>query len=83
MNVSIEISMYPLADDYIPPIQAFIERLNRHSDLKVLTNTMSTQVFGPYAETLRIVAEAMQAQHRETPKASFVIKVLNGDLRPE
>lgn len=82
MNVSIEISMYPLADDYIPPIQAFIARLNAHPELTVITNTLSTQVFGPYAETLQAVAEAMRAQHAETPRASFVMKVLNGDLRP-
>ena len=83
MNVSVEISMYPLADDYIPPIQSFIDRLNRHPELTVMTNTMSTQVFGPYAQTLKILADEMQAQHRETPKASFVMKILNGDLRPD
>ncbi|EKE76615.1 thiamine-binding protein [Gallaecimonas xiamenensis] len=81
MNLSVEISMYPLADDYIPPIQAFIDELNRHPNLKVITNTMSTQVFGPYDEVLKVVGEAMKAQHAKG-KASFVCKFLGGDLRP-
>ncbi|MED5525602.1 hypothetical protein [Gallaecimonas pentaromativorans] len=81
MNLSVEISMYPLADDYIPPIQGFIDTLNRHPQLTVLTNTMSTQVFGPYDTVLKVVGEAMKAFHAEG-KASFVCKFLGGDLRP-
>ena len=46
MRISVEISMYPLKDEYIPGIQAFIDRLNKYPELKVITNTMSTQVFG-------------------------------------
>lgn len=83
MNVSVEISMYPLADEYIPAIQAFIDDLNQHDDIKVLTNTMSTQVFGEYSTVLSIVTAAMQRAHQTTPKAPFVMKVLNGDLSPE
>ncbi len=83
MNVSVEISMYPLADEFIPVIQAFIDDLNRHEDIKCITNTMSTQVFGEYAEVLRVVSECMQRAHQTTPKAPFVLKVLNGDLSPQ
>ncbi|WP_115718799.1 hypothetical protein [Gallaecimonas mangrovi] len=81
MNLSVEISMYPLADNYIPPIQGFIDELNRHPELQVITNTMSTQVFGPYDTVLMVVGEAMKAYH-QTAKASFVCKFLGGDLRP-
>lgn len=81
MNLSVEISMYPLAEDYIPPIQGFIDELNRHPGLTVLTNTMSTQVFGPYDEVMAVLAAAMKAEHAKG-KASFVCKFLGGDLRP-
>ena len=46
MDIGVEISLYPLNDDYIPPIQGFIERLNADGRFKVITNHMSTQVFG-------------------------------------
>lgn len=82
MNVSVEISLYPLADEYLPPIRSFIERLNTYAELEVHTNTMSTQVFGNYQEVLTILAAEMQRTHEETPKAAFAMKVLGGDLSP-
>ncbi len=83
MKVSVEISMYPLADQYIPPIQGFIDRLKSHPELQVIGNTMSTQVYGDYARVLEIVSSEMQKAHQSTPKAAFVLKVLNGDLSPD
>jgi uncharacterized protein YqgV (UPF0045/DUF77 family) len=83
MQVSVEISLYPLANEFIPPIQDFIHRLNQHPDLVVLTNTMSTQVFGPYERVMAVLAKEMQQTHQQTPKAAFAMKVLNGDLSPD
>ena len=82
MKVSVEISLYPLANDYIPPIKRFIERLNGYSTLRVITNTMSTQVFGEYGTVMQVLGEEMQTLHREVPKACFVMKVLGSDLDP-
>ncbi len=42
MNIAVEISMYPLAEEYLPAIQAFIDRVRSNDKLQVLTNTMST-----------------------------------------
>jgi uncharacterized protein YqgV (UPF0045/DUF77 family) len=56
VKISVEMSLYPLTEEYIPPIQRFIDRLNAVPGLRVETNTMSTQVFGDYElvfETLR------------------------------
>ncbi len=79
-QVSVEISLYPLRDDFIAPIAQFIERLNTYQELTVKTNCMSTQVFGEYARTLQILAEEMGKTHQEFPKACFAMKVLNGNL---
>jgi uncharacterized protein YqgV (UPF0045/DUF77 family) len=48
MQISIEMSLYPLTEEFIPVIQGFIDRLNAVPGLRVETNTMSTQVFGEY-----------------------------------
>jgi uncharacterized protein YqgV (UPF0045/DUF77 family) len=82
MKVSIEISLYPLDQNYIPPIQEFIDRLNSYQELKVIENTMSTQVYGDYAKVFEILNTEMQRTHHKTPKAAFVMKVLHGDLSP-
>lgn len=82
MKVSVEISLYPLDQNYIPPIQEFIDRLNGYDELKVIGNTMSTQVYGDYAKVFEILHTEMQRTHQHTPKAAFVMKVLQGDLSP-
>jgi uncharacterized protein YqgV (UPF0045/DUF77 family) len=76
LDVGVEISLYPLADDYIPPIADFIARLNRDSRLKVITNSMSTQVFGPYDVVLGELVREMKTTMQNEPKVVFVMKVL-------
>jgi len=83
MKVSVEISLYPLDQNYIPPIQDFIDRLQAYGELKVIGNTMSTQVYGDYDKVFEILNTEMQRTHQHTPKAAFVMKVLNGDLSPD
>lgn len=80
MKVSVEISLYPLDHNFIPPIQSFIDRLNTYDEIKVIENTMSTQVYGDYMRIMEIVSQEMNQTHQQTPKAAFMLKVLNGDL---
>ncbi|QFT55218.1 hypothetical protein [Microbulbifer sp. THAF38] len=82
MQLSAEISMYPLKDEYIPSIQAFIERLNSHSDLRVITNTMSTQIFGEYDLLMDILKIEMRKSYEQFGRAIFVCKFIDGDLAP-
>ena len=78
MKLVAEISLYPLNLDYIPPIQAFIDRLNTYPQLEVTTSTTSTVVSGDYLPTMQILAEEMQRSHQEIGQAIFVCKFLNG-----
>jgi hypothetical protein len=79
MKLVAEISLYPLNLDYIPPIQAFIDRLNTYPQLEVLTSMTNTIVRGDYLPTMQILAEEMQRSHQEIGQAIFVCKFLNGD----
>jgi uncharacterized protein YqgV (UPF0045/DUF77 family) len=81
MEVAVELSLYPLRNEFIPPIAAFIERLNTHADLKVVTNSMSTQVFGEYQHVMKTLALEIGRSLESTPKAVFVMKVL-GPMAP-
>ncbi|WP_237059568.1 hypothetical protein [Microbulbifer sediminum] len=82
MKISVEISKYPLKDEYIPAIQNFIDRLNRHPDLRVITNTMSTQVFGDYDLVMDTLKQEMRASYENFGRAIFVCKFIDGDLAP-
>ena len=48
MKIAVDISLYPLDADFVPPISDVIERLNGYDDLEVWTNAMSTQVVGEF-----------------------------------
>lgn len=79
MNVSIEMSYYPLHDEFIPHIKGFIDRLNTYSKIKTKTNGMSTQVFGDYFEVMEILTNEIHKSF-ELPHSVFVMKIINADL---
>lgn len=87
MKLTIDISKYPLADDYIEPIKGFIEKLNNqlsaHDDVKVITNTLSTQVFGDYDAVMKALNDCIKWSFATYGKVVFVVKFLHGDLRPD
>jgi len=76
MQIGVEISLYPLNADYIPPIRDFIARLNAESRLRIVTNAMSTQVFGDYDVVLPLLQAEIRRTFEENAKAVFVMKVL-------
>jgi uncharacterized protein YqgV (UPF0045/DUF77 family) len=76
MEIGIEISLYPLTSEFIPPIEDFISRINRDNRFKVLTNSMSTQIFGPYEVLFDALNREMRTTFERAGKAVFVVKVL-------
>ena len=61
MRIAVDISLYPLDADYVPPIKDFIERLNRQPGLRVETNAMSTQVSGEHDRVFAALADETTA----------------------
>lgn len=80
MNISVEISYYPLRVEYIPHIKDFIGRMKGYTDLEVNSNTMSTQIFGDYDTVMQALSEEIRRSF-ELPHSIFVLKIINGDLR--
>jgi uncharacterized protein YqgV (UPF0045/DUF77 family) len=78
VRCAVEISMYPLTGDYRPWIQAFIDRLNTYAELEVVTNSLSTQVWGPLDRVMSILAAEMERSAAAAPQSIFVMKVLPG-----
>ncbi len=80
MRVAVDISLYPLADDFIPPIKDVIERLNANSSVEVVTNSMSTQIRGEYDVVMAALNQEIKKTFDQCPKAVFAIKILNNPL---
>ncbi|MCH8070678.1 MAG: thiamine-binding protein [Proteobacteria bacterium] len=80
MRVAVDISLYPLADDFLPPIKDVIERLSANSSVEVVTNAMSTQIRGEYDEVMAALNQEIKKTFEQCPKAVFAIKILNNPL---
>ncbi len=76
MDIAVDISLYPLQRDFVPPIQDFIDRLQADARLKVVSNSLSTQVSGPYEVVMAALAREIRPTFELDAKSVFVMKVL-------
>ena len=77
MKAAAELSLYPLADDYLTPIRDVIERLNAIDELDVTTNAMSTQVSGDYDVLMAALTREVRTSFERHGKCVFVMKLLH------
>ena len=83
MKISVEISLYPLADNYLPVVDQFIKGLYKFDVLNVHTSHLSTQIIGEYDAVFDALKSEMFQTFQSTTQASFVLKVLKGDAQVE
>jgi len=77
MKIAVDISLYPLDAEFLPPIKDVIDRLNAHDNLEVWTNAMSTQVVGDFDDVMDALKQEIGATFDQIPKGVFVIKMFN------
>ena len=81
MQVSIELSLYPLNEKFISPIDDFINRLETYNIIEVRKNNMSTQLFGEFDVLMNILKVEMGKTFKEEINSVFNLKIVNGDSR--
>jgi uncharacterized protein YqgV (UPF0045/DUF77 family) len=83
MKVTLEITMYPLSDGYKEAVKDFLRSLNKIENIEVITNGVSTQVFGEYDYVMKAYTDALKPSlESETPIAA-VSKIINSHLPPD
>ena len=80
MKVAVDISLYPLDADYLPPIKDVIARFNDHKGIETWTNAMSTQLFGEYDVVMQVLHKEIGTTFKNLPKAVFTIRILNNPV---
>ena len=80
MKLTAELSLYPLREDYIATIQAFIDAVREDPALDVVTNAMSTQVCGDYTRVFAAVSTALAESTRQFGKQVLVVKFIPWEL---
>jgi uncharacterized protein YqgV (UPF0045/DUF77 family) len=81
MQVSVDLSLYPLAEEYVPAIIDFIHRLQARGGFEVVRTPMSTQLHGDYDVVMRAVAEELRHSWEQHGRAVLVAKFTLGDVR--
>ena len=74
MEISVDISMYPLQKEYEASISAFIERLKTETSVTVSCNELSTQLHGDYRTIMKLLEEEIYSVFSEIPDSIFVLK---------
>ena len=80
MRITVEISLYPLAPDFVGHITDFILELRREPGIEIVTNQMSTQLRGEFDAVLAAVGRCTRAAMERVHPVVLVAKFLNADL---
>ncbi|MGJ8665604.1 MAG: thiamine-binding protein [Patiriisocius sp.] len=78
MNISVELTLTPLQDEYEPAIINFIKSL-RNSGLTVLENPLSTQVYGEYDTVMNVLQKEMKIALEAVERGLLYIKIVKSD----
>jgi uncharacterized protein YqgV (UPF0045/DUF77 family) len=76
MEVAVELSLYPLEQERVPKIKDFIDRLNTVSGVRVITNSLSTQVVGPFDLVFAALAREIRTTFDHVDKSVVVMKII-------
>lgn len=75
MRITVEISLYPLAENHINSIKEFIGRLKKYTELDIVVNATSTQIVGEHAHIFEVLAKETEKTFT-SGKNIFVMKVI-------
>jgi uncharacterized protein YqgV (UPF0045/DUF77 family) len=78
MNISVELTLTPLQDDFEPAIINLIKRL-RASGLTILENPLSTQVYGDYDTVMSLLQKEMKIALMAIENGLLYIKIVKSD----
>ena len=79
MNISVEISMYPLSENYLVRVDAFIKALQVYKSFKIVVSPISTQLFGDSFAIFAALEKEITLAFIDG-QAPFVLKILKNDL---
>lgn len=79
IDISVDISMYPLQKDFEAPILAFIAKIELEKNIEVVRNELSTQIHGDYHLIMSLLEKEMFSVFTNIPDSIFVIKFIGNN----
>ena len=78
MNISVDLTLSPLQDDYETHVINFIKHL-RASEFTVLENPLSTQIYGDYDELMPYLTKEIKTSLEQQENAVLNLKIVTSD----
>jgi uncharacterized protein YqgV (UPF0045/DUF77 family) len=78
MNISVELTLSPLQDDYETHIINFIKRL-RNSGFTILENPLSTQIYGDYDALMPFLTQEIKRSFEAVDISVLHMKIVKTD----
>ncbi|AYN69445.1 hypothetical protein D1013_19685 [Euzebyella marina] len=78
MKISVELTFSPLQDDFEEHIMKFIKKL-RSSNLTVLENPLSTQVYGDYDTVMEVLQNEIKDAFELMDRGLMYMKLVKSD----
>lgn len=76
MNISIEISYYPLVSDFNQPVEELLAILKSNTAISVDIGSMSTLIGGEYDQVMELITTSMKQLMEKYPSV-FNLKIAN------
>ena len=81
MEISVDISLYPLQEGYEKPILDFIDSLEKEDSIDVVRNELSTQIHGNYHIIMKLLEKEVFSVFTEIPHSIFVMKFIGNNRK--
>jgi len=78
MDISVELTLTPLKDDYEPIIKDFIMSL-RKSEFKIIETPLSTQVYGDFKDLMSFLNDSIYNTFLNSESIIMNIKIIKSD----
>ena len=78
MQISVELALSPLQDDFEGPIKDFIRKI-RSSGLVVMENPLSTQIYGEYDKVMEFLTEEVREAFHASDHILLTLKIVKGN----
>ena len=86
MRMAAELSLYPLAGEVDANVLAFIDDIAREASVSMVTNAMSTQIYGDAESVFNVVQRALEQSYARSGRQVLVAKFIPGlslEIGPE
>ncbi len=75
MNIAVEISYYPLNENYLKPIEDFIKEIEKEG-FEIQVGQMSTTIIGDFNDLMSHLSKKIEIYMEKYPSV-FVMKIAN------